>query len=106
MERIPAPEHLFYSDFARTRALALSQLNRIEDILTIEQSQSFKYLVKISSATNREFPFPYDLWVDGCYDGLAEWDAYKYLAPLTSKKILQVGGTGVAAIKFMLGGAQ
>ncbi len=63
-------------------------------------------MVKISSATNRDFPFPYDLWVDGCYDGLAEWDAYKYLAPLTSKKILQVGGTGVAAIKFMLGGAQ
>jgi hypothetical protein len=37
---------------------------------------------------------------------LAEWDAYIYLAPLAAKRILQIGGTGTAAITFMLGGAK
>lgn len=106
MKTIATQEYDFYSEFSGSRADALAQLHSIDDILRIEQSQSFKYLVKISKSQSRNFPAPYSLWIDGKYDGLAEWDAYQYLAPLHSKKILQIGGTGTSAITFMLGGAK
>lgn len=105
MRTVPAAEHAFYSEVASNRAAALANLERIEDILTIECSQSFKYLVKAAQATVRTFPVPRQLWIESRYDCLAQWEAYNYLAPLTCKRVLQLGGAGVAAVQFMLGGA-
>jgi hypothetical protein len=105
MRIVPAPEHAFYSEVASSRAAALSKLTRIEDILSVEKSQSFKYLVRAAQAKDRTFPSPRELWIESRYDCLAQWDAYNYLAPLTSKRVLQLGGAGVAAVQFMLGGA-
>ena len=105
MRIVPAAEHAFYTEVASSRAAALAKLNRIEDILAVEQSQSFKYLVRAAKTTERSFPSPRQLWIESRYDCLAQWDAYNYLAPLQSKRVLQLGGAGVAAVQFMLGGA-
>jgi len=68
MTAIPADEHEFHSKFAGSRADALAKLHRVEDILAIDQSQSFKCIVKISKSGIRNFPFPRELWVNGKYD--------------------------------------
>jgi hypothetical protein len=64
MRIVPAEEHAFYSEIASSRAPALSKLTRIEDILSVEKSQSFKYLVKAAQTTDRTFPSPLELWIE------------------------------------------
>jgi SAM-dependent methyltransferase/uncharacterized protein YbaR (Trm112 family) len=51
------------------------------------------------------FPEPRDLWIDVVYDAASQWDVYKHLAPLDGKRVLQLGGKGTHAVKFLLAGA-
>lgn len=51
------------------------------------------------------FPVPYDLWIDAAYDAAAQFDCYNHLAPFHGKRILQLGGGGIHAVKFLLAGA-
>ena len=52
------------------------------------------------------FPYPEDVWVDAKHDGLSQLEAYAYLAPLTGKVFVQLGGSGSHAIKALLAGAK
>jgi len=51
------------------------------------------------------FPNPIEVWLDATYDCAAQWDAYNHIAPLKGKRILQLGGKGIHAVKFLIGGA-
>lgn len=89
-------EMSFYGDVAATAAAA------------IERSALFstlKPLFTLSETARGTFPAPAGLWLDARYDGAAQEDAYRHLAPLAGKRILQIGGTGTHAVKFVLAGA-
>jgi len=50
-------------------------------------------------------PFPGPSWIDSLYDHAAQKDAYEFVAPVAAKTALQVGGSGLHAVKFLLAGA-
>jgi SAM-dependent methyltransferase/uncharacterized protein YbaR (Trm112 family) len=52
-----------------------------------------------------QFPDPPSMWLHLRHEGLALADAYRHLAPLDGKRVLQVGGIGLDAVKFLLAGA-
>jgi SAM-dependent methyltransferase len=51
------------------------------------------------------FPDPPSVWLHLRHEGLALQDAYRHLAPLDGKRVLQIGGIGLDAVKFLLAGA-
>lgn len=51
------------------------------------------------------FPAPAEIWVDAVYDSAAQYDCYSRISSLEGKRILQLGGTGSHAVKFLIGGA-
>ena len=61
--------------------------------------------LRATEADRAGFPEPRDLWIDAVFDSASEWDAYRHIAPLTGKRILQLGGKGTHASKFLLAGA-
>ncbi len=52
------------------------------------------------------FPEPREIWIDSVYDAISQSEAYGYLAPLSGKRVLQIGGMGTHAVKFLLAGAE
>lgn len=52
-----------------------------------------------------DFPLPADIWLDakGCV--LAQEHAYRYLNPIQSSRVLQIGGHGSHLIKFLMASA-
>ncbi len=54
----------------------------------------------------QSFPDEEAVWIDARHDGLAQLDAYRYLAPLQGKRFLHLGGSGSHAIKALLAGAK
>jgi uncharacterized protein YbaR (Trm112 family)/SAM-dependent methyltransferase len=61
--------------------------------------------IGISQAEKDAFPHPRGRWIDAVYDCAAEWDAYQHLSPIRSKRVVQLGGKGGHAAKFLLAGA-
>jgi uncharacterized protein YbaR (Trm112 family) len=51
------------------------------------------------------FPDPAAMWLHLRHEGLALRDAYRHLTPLRGKRVLQIGGIGLDAVKFLLAGA-
>ena len=51
------------------------------------------------------FPVPREAWLDAIYDCAAQWDAYTHLSPIDGGRLMQLGGRGFHAVKFLLGGA-
>lgn len=81
----------------------------IQESENIENSESYKIIQPIFAASqeNRNsFPKPKDLWLDAVYDCVGQWDAYNHMAPITGKRVLQIGGKGIHAVKFLLAGAE
>jgi len=59
-----------------------------------------------STAAERDcFPSPRSTWIETIYDGAAQWDAYRHIAPVRGRRVMQLGGTGIHAVKFLLAGA-
>ena len=75
------------------------------DIATSEYGQIIAPLIKASREQIASFPDPRSLWLDAVYDCAAQYDIYRHLAPLAGKTILQIGGAGMHAVKFLLAGA-
>jgi len=74
----------------------------------IRQSEAYAIVEPVRRASPEEraaFPEPREVWIDAVYECAAQWDAYRHIAPLTGKRILQLGGTGSHGMKFLLGGA-
>ena len=68
-----------------------------------DQANSNDYQVVSSVVNAGSFPGPD--WVTGNYDRASVTDAYGYSSPMQNKKVLQLGGVGSHAIKFLLAGA-
>ena len=69
-------------------------------------ARSFGDLIPMPSTFRKAFPEPRGLWIDAPYEPGAQWDAYLHLAPLMGKRVLQLGGAGRHAVKFLLAGAE
>jgi len=59
-----------------------------------------------ATSTPLRFPHPPAAWLHLRYEAAALHDAYAHLAPLEGKRVLQVGGMGLDAVKFLLAGAR
>jgi uncharacterized protein YbaR (Trm112 family)/SAM-dependent methyltransferase len=60
----------------------------------------------LPAAELARFPEPKELWIDAVYDAAAQMDCYVHLAPVRDRVILQLGGKGLHAVKFLLAGAR
>lgn len=50
--------------------------------------------------------FPDDVgWLDASYDGPAQHDCYRHVAPVAGRVVMQLGGGGLHAVKLLLAGA-
>ncbi len=75
----------------------------------IESSDAYTAVAPVYHADQGQlcsFPDPAGIWLDAVYDCAAQRDAYEHLAPLSGKRMLQLGGKGIHAVKFLLGGAE
>lgn len=55
-------------------------------------------------AIRSQFPSPE--WLDAPYDAASQLDAYQYIGAVKGQRVLQLGGKGLNAIKFLLAGAE
>ena len=88
----------------------MEHYNRVatEEAKDIQNSESYRLIEPFLRANRQErgsFPYPRRLWIDAVYDCASQWDAYEHVAPLTGSRVLQLGGKGVHAVKFLLAGA-
>ncbi len=66
----------------------------------------FKPIMEATPEQRDSFPNPPEVWLNSVYDCAAQWDIYSHIAPVRGKTLLQIGGTGVNAIKMLLAGAE
>ncbi len=92
---IPHEEESYYTQLAEQH---IEYLKRPEDCPMV-------YCVAIHPEAAATFPNPISIWIDAVHDCIAQWDAYHHLAPIAGKRVLQLGGVGIHAVKFLLGGA-
>ena len=74
----------------------------------IKNSQSYQVVepvLKLSPEVRRTFPEPKAAWADSIYDCKAQYYAYQHLGPMPGKRVLQLGGKGIHAVKLLLAGA-
>jgi uncharacterized protein YbaR (Trm112 family) len=74
----------------------------------VRQSHAYRTLSACRELARHEqacFPYPVDRWLEATYDVTAQETVFAHLAPLLDKDVLQVGGTGIHAIRFLLAGA-
>lgn len=75
----------------------------------IFQSESYGVVEPATMATPEmveSFPRPKQVWIDSVYDCAAQWDAYTHISPVQGGRVLQLGGKGAHAVKFLLAGAR
>jgi SAM-dependent methyltransferase len=61
--------------------------------------------LRAPAAHAEQFPAPRQVWIDFVCDGHEQWDAYKHLAPVAGRRLIQIGGKGAHAVKFLVAGA-
>jgi SAM-dependent methyltransferase/uncharacterized protein YbaR (Trm112 family) len=114
-ERLTPPDEPFEVDLdAPQYAEAYTQMDFYNtvagDLATTVASSSFAKsfgdLIPMPSKFPMAFPEPRWLWIDSTYEPGSQWDAYRHLAPLIGKRVLQLGGSGLHAVKFLLAGAE
>jgi len=52
------------------------------------------------------FPYPTHIWLDAAHDASSQLDCYLNLGDIRGKRIAQLGGKGLHAVKFLLAGAR
>ena len=75
----------------------------------VEQSRQYGNLVGLlamDEESRKRLPFPREATLDSPYEPNSLWDAYSHLTPAQGKTVLQVGGSGSHAMKFLLSGAR
>ena len=84
--------------------------NQVSDNLMqeITISDSYAHVARVQQASPAErasFPAPPQVWLDAVFDSASQWDAYRHIAPLGGMRVMQLGGQGIHAVKFLVGGA-
>jgi uncharacterized protein YbaR (Trm112 family) len=91
-----------YEEMAHYNAVAQ------EEAAHIVRSESYKAIEPVLRAgltERRSFPNPRGVWLDAVYDCVAQGQAYRFIAPVSGKRVIQLGGKGIHAVKFLLAGA-
>lgn len=52
------------------------------------------------------FPSPIETWIDAVPDCKAQYLAYKHLGPVKDRRMLQLGGKGIHAVKWLMAGGK
>jgi SAM-dependent methyltransferase len=106
-KEIPPDEAVFYDAVAANEVEQLRSLSSITEVGTISSSVSFATLANICSTRDRgSFPDPKRLWLASTFECAAEYEAFKFLAPIEGKTVLQLGGKGTEAVRMMLANAK
>lgn len=84
--------------------------NQVSDhqVREISRSDAYAHVARVQQASPGErtsFPAPPQVWLDAVYDSASQWDAYLHIAPLGGMRVMQLGGQGIHAVKFLVGGA-
>ena len=75
---------------------------------TIRQSQPYEATepaIQLNPEERSKFPEPKATWLDCVPDCKAQYESYRYLGPLPGKRVVQLGGKGIHAVKMLLAGA-
>jgi SAM-dependent methyltransferase/uncharacterized protein YbaR (Trm112 family) len=90
-------EMTFYNKVATEEAQNVAKTGKVDPLLE---------RVRHATAQQLEtFPEPHPFWLDATYDCAAQYDAYRNLGPMPGKRIVQLGGKGLAAMLFLAAGA-
>jgi uncharacterized protein YbaR (Trm112 family) len=74
----------------------------------IRQTHAYRTLCRCQGLSREEqarFPQPAERWLEATYDVTAQEAVFAHLAPLSDREVLQVGGTGIHALRFLMAGA-
>jgi uncharacterized protein YbaR (Trm112 family)/SAM-dependent methyltransferase len=74
----------------------------------VRQSHAYRTLSACQGLARDDqarFPYPVERWLEATYDVTAQETVFVHLSPVLEKDVLQVGGTGIHAIRFLLAGA-
>jgi SAM-dependent methyltransferase/uncharacterized protein YbaR (Trm112 family) len=99
----------FYNREAMTKSATLNAVQSISELGSKMESEGFAIVAAGANsppADRTTFPRPYGSWLAARYDSVAERECYDHLAPVSGKTILQIGGTGFAALQFLIAGAR
>ncbi|MFC1590941.1 methyltransferase domain-containing protein, partial [Thermodesulfobacteriota bacterium] len=89
--------------------MAFYNQKAIEESGNIHSSEAYRIIAPMLGASKENlysFPDPKDIYIDDIYDCLGQWEAYNHIAPVRGKRVLQLGGKGIHAVKFLLAGAK
>lgn len=89
-------EMTFYNQVAKAEAA---------NIREAEAYRMIEPVLRLPSEERGTFPEPKEVWIDCVPDCKAQYEASKYLGDIKGKRILQLGGKGIHAAKFLLAGA-
>lgn len=84
--------------------------NRVATVQSREVAQSeparrMAWAARATEAERASFPEPWWKWLEARFEAVAEWEGYRHLAPLAGKTVLQFGGKGTHAVRFLVAGA-
>jgi SAM-dependent methyltransferase/uncharacterized protein YbaR (Trm112 family) len=85
-----------YNEVAKAEAAA---------ILKSEAYRMIAPVLRLALGNRQTFPEPKEAWIDCVPDCKAQYEAYQYLGDIKGKRLLQLGGKGIHAVKWLLGGA-
>lgn len=91
-----------YDEMSHYNAVAQREAQLIE---ASSAAAGLAPVLDLSPEQRRSFPEPRRAWLDATYEPVAQWEAFRHLAPMTGKTVLQVGGKGSHAVRFLLAGA-
>src|SRR3954469_20616783 len=91
-----------YQEMTHYNQVAKAEASRILDS---ESYSAIEPVLQLSPEERRTFPDPKDAWIDCVPDCKAQYDACRYLGDITGKRMVQLGGKGIHAVKWLLGGA-
>jgi len=89
-------EMTHYNQVAKTEA---ASIRSSESYMAIEP------VLRLGPEERRAFPEPKAAWVDCVPDCKPQYDAYRHMGPVKGKRVLQLGGKGIHAVKLLLAGA-
>lgn len=90
-------EMTFYDRVGRSAA---------RDVADSKHARDLSRVMGLTHEQLRTFPDPPDLWLDAKYELAAQHDAFVHLAPLAGARVMQLGGHGLHAVRFLLAGAK
>lgn len=86
----------FYNKVGQTEAEAIRQS---------EAYQVTEPVIQLEASERTNFLEPKAAWLDCVPDCKAQYESYRFLGPVAGKRLLQLGGKGIHAVKLLLAGA-